>query len=58
MTTLREARDTGKLAAFIAEREAEAVPHGDEQAFNRALASMVRTTKEAPEASPLDCSDD
>ena len=57
MTTLKQARDTGKLAEFIAERDAEASPHGDEHAFNRALASMVKTSKEAPAASPPGCAD-
>lgn len=51
MTTLREARDKGKLAEFIAEREAEAAPDGDEEAFNRALQSMAGKSKEAPAAS-------
>ena len=57
MITLKDARATGKLPEFIAEREAEAAPRGDEHAFNRALASMVKTSKEAPEASPPDCAD-
>lgn len=51
MTTLREARDTGKLAEFIAEREAEAAPHGDPKAFNRTLEAMARTSKSVPETS-------
>ena len=48
MTTLREAREKGKLAEFIAEREAES---GDETAFNRAVQSMAGKSKEAPAAS-------
>jgi hypothetical protein len=52
MTNLREARQQGKLEQFIAEREASPTPSdGDEEAFNRALASMARTSKEAPVAS-------
>lgn len=51
MTTLREARDTGKLEKFIAEREAEHKTAGDAAAFNRAVASMAQTSKAAPAAS-------
>lgn len=51
MTTLREARDKGKLDQFIAEREAENAKPGDEAAFNRGLASMVQKSKEAPATS-------
>jgi hypothetical protein len=54
MTNLREARDSGKLAEFIAEREAEAAPDGDEKAFNRALSSMAGTSKAGPKASRRD----
>ena len=50
-TTLSEARKTGDLASFIAEREAEGSPPGCEAKLNRALASMARTSKEAPAAS-------
>ena len=39
MTTLREARDKGKLDQFIKEREAE---KGDAKAFNRAVRSMAK----------------
>lgn len=46
---LKEARDAGKIAEFAADRDG-ASP-GDEAAFNRALASMVQTSKEAPAAS-------
>jgi hypothetical protein len=48
MTTLREARGTGNLDQFIAEREAEAARDGDPKAFNRTLEAMVRTSKSAP----------
>lgn len=58
MTTLRKARDTGKLAEFIAEREAEAAPAGDADAFNLTLQSLAGKSKEAPAASPPDGSDD
>ncbi len=52
MTTLREAREQGKLDQFIAEREAEqAAAAGDPDAFNRALASMAGKSNEAPAAS-------
>ncbi len=51
MMNLKQARDAGKLDQFIEEREAEQAPAGDEKALNRALTSMVRTSKEAPAAS-------
>lgn len=51
MTTLRKARDDGKLDQFIAEREAEGAPAGDEKAFNRALSSMAGKSKAVPGAS-------
>lgn len=51
LTTLREAREQGKLDQFIAEREAEQTTPGDPGAFNHALASMAGTSKEAPGAS-------
>lgn len=51
MTTLREAREQGKLDRFIEEREAEAAPKGDAEAFNRGLRSMAQTSSEAPKAS-------
>jgi hypothetical protein len=54
MTTLRQARDSGKLAEFIAEREAEAAPAGDAKAFNRTLAAMAGTSKAGPKASNRD----
>ena len=56
MTTLRKAREEGKLDQFAADHEADTP--GDEAAFNRALASMAGKSKEAPEASPPDRSDD
>ena len=47
MTTLRNARDKGKLEEFIKEREAET---GDADRFSRAVASMARKSSEAPKA--------
>jgi len=49
MTTLKEAREQGRLSQFIQERKQEA---GNPDAFNRALQSMAGKSKEAPEASP------
>ena len=52
MVNLKQARETGKLDKFIAEREAKTPEqHGDPKAFNRALASMAGTSKEAPATS-------
>lgn len=56
MTTLRRARLDGRLDDFAAEHEADAP--GDEDAFNRALASMAGRSKPAPETSKPDRSDD
>jgi hypothetical protein len=56
MTTLRQARDAGKLDQFAAEHEADAP--GDEDAFNRALASMAGSSKATPEASSPPDGDD
>jgi hypothetical protein len=58
VTNLREARDTGKLAEFIAEREAEAAPAGDAKVFNRTLKAMAETSKANPKASKPDRSAD
>lgn len=57
-TNLREARNTGKLDQFIAEREAEAAPAGDAKAFNRTLAAMAGKSKAGPKASKPDRCDD
>ena len=46
MTTLREARERGKLDQFIAEREADA--QGDQATFNATLKAMAETSKSAP----------
>lgn len=56
MTTLKKAREDGKLDQFAKEHEADTP--GDEDAFNRALASMAGKSKEAPAASKPDRSDD
>jgi hypothetical protein len=42
MTTLREAREKGKLEEFIAEREAET---GDCAALDRTVSSMARKSE-------------
>ena len=55
MTTLRKAMENGNLDQFIAEREAET---GDADAFDTTLRSMAGTSKEAPEASSRDQTDD
>ena len=57
MTNLRKARDEGKLDQFVKDRDAD-TPPGDEAAFNRALASMAGTSKEAPTTSKPVRSDD
>jgi hypothetical protein len=51
MTTLKEAREKGKMDQFIKEREAEAKAEGDAEALNRGLRSMVEKSKEAPKTS-------
>lgn len=55
-TTLRKARDEGKLDQFIAEHESDAP--GDEAALIATLQSMAGKSKEAPEASTQDHCDD
>jgi hypothetical protein len=57
MATLKKARDEGKVAEFAANRDAD-TPPGDEQAFNRTLASMAGKSKPKPETSKPDRSDD
>ena len=57
MTPLREARNTGKLAEFIAEREAEAALDGDEAALNRTLAAMAGKSKAVPVVLKPECDD-
>ena len=55
MPTLREARESGKLDEFIAEREGH--PPGDQDAFEATLNSMTGKSKSEPETSPPDCDD-
>ena len=52
MTSLKQARDSGKLDQFAKDREADAP--GDEAAFNRALQSMAGKSKADQEASSRD----
>lgn len=48
MTSLRKARDEGKLDQFIAEREGQST---DPDAFNRAVQAMVQKSPAVPKAS-------
>lgn len=48
MTTLKEARDKGKLDQFIKEREPET---GDGAALEKTIAAMAGKSSEAPKAS-------
>ena len=48
MTTLKDARQKGKLDEFIKEREGET---GDAERVSRAVSSMARRSSEAPKAS-------
>jgi hypothetical protein len=56
MTSLREARDSGKIAAFIKERRAD--PKGDADKFNATLTAMARKSKAVPATSNEAGSDD
>lgn len=56
-TTLRTARQQNKLDEFAAARDADTAP-GDEDAFNRALASMAGTSKPVQGTSKPPRSDD
>ena len=56
MTNLREARDTGKLDQFIAEREAEAARDGYPKAFNCTLKAVAKTSSASLKASSLKAS--
>lgn len=51
MTTLKQARDQGKLEEFIAEREAEAQPKGDAKAFDKTVKAMAGKSAKARRAS-------
>ena len=56
MSTLKQAREEGKLNQFAADRETDAP--GDEAEFNRLFGSMAGRSKAVPEASsPPDCDD-
>ena len=55
MIKLRDASQQGKLDQFIAEHKDEA---GDPDAFERTIRSMAGKSKEVPEASSRDGSDD
>jgi len=56
MVTLRKAHNEGEIGKFVAEHEQD--PPGDEEAFNRALASMAGTSKATPAASSRGNRDD
>ncbi len=49
MTTLKQAREQGKMEQFIREHKAD--PKGDPEAFNRAVQAMAGKSKAVPEAS-------
>ena len=49
MTTLKQAREHGKLDQFIKEHEAD--PKGDPKAFNQTLKAMAQKSPKAPKAS-------
>lgn len=49
MTTLKQARDAGKLDQFVKEHEND--PRGDKRAFDRTLTSMAGKSKSEPETS-------
>lgn len=56
MTTLRKARDEGKLDQFVKEHDAD--PPGDEAALIATLESMAGKSKAVPEASKPERGDD
>ena len=56
MTSLREAREKGKIKDFVKEHHTE--PNGDPDVFNRTLASMAGKSKEARKASSAGNADD
>lgn len=56
MTTLKQARESGKIDQFIKEHETDA--KGDSEAFNRAVLAMAQKSKEAPKASSRSNPDD
>lgn len=56
MTTLKEARDNGKLAQFVKEHRRD--PKGDATAFNGTLETMAGKSKAVPAASKKRSPDD
>lgn len=46
MASLREARNAGKIAEFVADRGTD--PPGDKQVFDATLKAMAGTSKSAP----------
>jgi hypothetical protein len=52
MTTLKEARETGKLAQFVKEHRRD--PKGDATAFNHTLKAMAGKSKPVPKTSSAD----
>jgi hypothetical protein len=56
--SLTAARKAGSIDKFIAQREAEAAPDGDEKALNRTLAAMAESKKAVPATSKPDRSAD
>ena len=56
MTTLKQARDSGKIADFIKEHRAD--PKGDADRFNATLTAMARKSKAVPATSNEAGSDD
>lgn len=59
MTTLKEAREKGKLEEFIVQREAEGTfTKGDADQLRRIVSAMAGKSKPVPETSTKDESDD
>jgi hypothetical protein len=56
MTTLREAREKGKIAKFVKEHRRD--PKGDAAALNATLESMVGKSKPVPKTSCAEHPDD
>jgi hypothetical protein len=52
MTTLKEAREAGKLAKFVKEHRRD--PKGDATAFNHTLQAMAGKSKPVPKTSSAD----
>lgn len=55
MTSLKQARENGKIAQFVKEHKGE---EGDPEAFNRTVASMAQKSPEVPKASDRPDHDD